>query len=231
MNRIIPVILVFVFMSGLFVAVGNSVSAAELVENSWTKKTPMNTERTRFGVTVVNDLIYVIGGTNGGYSVVNECYNPKSDSWTTLAPMPTQRAMFAIVAYQDKIYCMGGITENYDGPMVARSLDINEVYDTTTDSWSTKAPLPFSGSSQAQVIDGKIFVITQDFLYTYDPDADSWTTKTSIPTSIIHNEFSVTLDNKLLIVSTVTWQDIYNSEQKIILFEHVILGTCVIKFF
>ena len=220
MNKIVPFMLIFFFINGSFIVAFNPVLASELVENSWTEKTSMNTERSRFGVTVVNDFIYVIGGgTNGEYSAVNERYNPKLDSWTTLSSMPTPRSMFAIAAYQDKIYCMGGITANYAGPMVARGLDVNEVYDITTDSWSTKAPLPFSGYSQAHVIDGKIFVITQDFLYMYDPVTDSWTTKTSMPTSIMYNAFSVILDNKLLIVSTVTFYDIYNSEQKTIIYD------------
>jgi N-acetylneuraminic acid mutarotase len=62
-----------------------------------------------------------------------------------------------------------------------------EVYDPVTNSWSTKATLPFNESSQAHAINGKIFVLennnlqTYGDLYMYNPVADTCIKKTSIP--------------------------------------------------
>ncbi|MDR2700633.1 MAG: hypothetical protein LBC12_07565 [Nitrososphaerota archaeon] len=147
-------------------------------------KTPMSQTRFSLGVVAVDGKVYAIGGfTNSGYLDLNEQYDLVTDTWTTLTSMPTPRNDFAIVACQGKIYCMGGITSNGNSWF---KCGVNEVYDVVTDSWSTKASLPFNGSGvTAHAADGKIFVLNARTLYMYDPSADSWTEKTSMPTIIM----------------------------------------------
>jgi len=196
MNKIIPFMLLFFFISATFATAFTSVSASELVEDSWNTMAPMNHARAHLGVVAVDSKIYAIGGSlavvpilNDGtlnasiYMATNECYDPKTNTWITLTSMPTPRYDFAIAAYEGKIYCIGGYGYTEKG-LTYSPLTVNEAYDIATDSWSTKAAIPFSGGrTEAQVVDGKIFVIDEDLntLFMYDPVTDLWITKTSMP--------------------------------------------------
>ncbi|MCL1977753.1 MAG: hypothetical protein FWG55_06625 [Candidatus Bathyarchaeota archaeon] len=197
-------ILLFFLICGLFVAVFYPLLTSGSVENSWHTKASMNQARAGLGVAVVDGKIYALGGYTTYDSVpadcvgTNERYDPKTDTWITLKPMPTPRMSFVIAAYEGKIYCMGGYNRN-DGNTVATSFKVNEVYDTVTDSWSTKADIPFFGSAQTHVVDGKIFVTHGygDALFMYDPVTDVWTQKTSIPYSG-QGRVSAVVDSKIV---------------------------------
>ncbi|MDR2719474.1 MAG: hypothetical protein LBC03_01540 [Nitrososphaerota archaeon] len=99
MNKFIPFMLLFFFISGTFTSSFTPVSASELVEDSWNTKTPSpNPERQAFEVVTVEGKIYAIGGfyyTETPYHIVgsvlvenylgtNERYDPVTDTWTTL---------------------------------------------------------------------------------------------------------------------------------------------------
>ena len=194
--------IVLFFICGLFATIVYPVLAFGYGDNSWQTKAPMSQARTGLGVAVVDGKIYAIGGytehdddvpVNGVGT--NERYDPETDTWITLTPMPTPRGNFAIAAYEGKIYCIGG----YDrGNIYATSIKdfvVNEVYDTVTDSWSTKADAPSFSITQANVVDGKIFAIKYSTLYIYDPVADSWTNKTGLP---IGGYVSAVIDSKIV---------------------------------
>jgi hypothetical protein len=103
-TSIIALLLIFSFsLSACYIPL---VTATE---DSWTTKEPMLTARSRFGIAVVEDKIYAIGGRGAeGVLATNEEYDPASDTWTTKEPMPTLRCDFAIAVYDDKIYTFGG---------------------------------------------------------------------------------------------------------------------------
>jgi N-acetylneuraminic acid mutarotase len=211
MRKVIPFIILFFLISNSFITF-NPVSAQKLVEDSWNTKTPMTQGRYNLGVIAVDGKIYAIGGEIGFVSYVNtnECYDPKTDKWSTLKSMPTPKKQFAIAAYQGKIYCMGGVVDHTtwpDGSLFSEiTCSLNEVYDITTNSWSTKAPMPINGSYnlQAHVVDDKIFVISGFDLFIYDPITDIWTKKIGIAEN---SEYwnggyysnSVTVDSKILV--------------------------------
>ena len=106
-------------------------------------------------------------------------------------------------------------------------MDVNEVYDIATDSWSTKTPLPVSDAyMQACVVDSKIFVVTDVALYVYDPVNDSWTNITNTPTTSITHAFSAMVNNKIIIVDQATSSsEIYgggfrtNVEMKVMIYD------------
>ena len=171
----------------------------------------MSQDRFGLGVVVVEDKIYAIGGYGvDGYMNTNECYDPKTDTWVALKPMPTSRCSFAIVAHQGKIYCMGGAVDSFitSGFTVQIVCGTNEVYDTATNSWSTKALMPFNRTQlQAHVVADKIFVIDGTAgmtgeLYQYDPATDSWTKKTSLPTSN-YGLVSAVIDDKIIVTGGI----------------------------
>ena len=188
------------------------VSGVSIAENTWVLKAPMNDSKSAFGVAVVNNKIFAIGGSTengstahsiydvvGGIVATNEQYNPVFDEWIFKSPMPTPRYLFAMAAYGNRIYCIGGIS---NGSITG----LNEVYDTTTDTWETKTPMPTARDDlRANVADGKIYLIggypNRVINEVYDPATDSWATKTPFPTEVV-NYASVVMGNKIFIISS-----------------------------
>jgi N-acetylneuraminic acid mutarotase len=197
MSKTVPFMLLFFFISGSFVAAFNPVLASGSVGDSWYTKASMSQARSGLGAVEVDGKIYAIGGyTNSGYVGTNERYDPMTNKWTILEPMPTPRSSFAIVAYDGKIYCIGG--EIFEGDL-GTIFAVNEVYDIATNSWNTKAALPFNGCAMGQVVNGKIFVMSYgNDLYMYDPVTDSWTAKASKHVYGYGNTLSM-LDNMLVV--------------------------------
>jgi hypothetical protein len=219
MRKSVALLLVFVFLTASCIMVKPAFSSAVDAENTWTQKAPMHQARAGLGVVAVNGKIYAIGGTHatgqyppdafsGLFLGTNEEYDPETDTWTAKAPMPTPRDYFAIAAYQNKIYCIGGAGGyTVDGQIgywhSYSTSGVNEVYDTVTDTWETKKPLPLAGMQiQAHVINDKIYVIRWSYVYVYDPENDSWTNKTRMPQP--HPDYdsspvSAAIDNKIIV--------------------------------
>jgi len=206
MKKFISFMLLFLSINGLTITPFSSVSIVGLVEDSWTTKTSMSQPRWNMGIAVVEGNIYAIGGipaTPGVYSDnvgTNERYDPKTDTWTTLKPMPTPREDFTIFAYQNKIYCIGGIIRVPDyGGMIFEGVDVTEVYDIATDSWSTKSS-SFNIGGITKVVNGQIFIVSFNQLYKYDIATDSSTVKTipGNPSYLI--SATVVVDDKILFI-------------------------------
>jgi N-acetylneuraminic acid mutarotase len=157
---------------------------------TWTTKTPLPQVRSAAGCGVVNDSVYVIGGSSGGTSLhnTNYVYDPITDSWATKTPMPTPRSQLGCAVVRDKIYAIGGFVGG-----IQTDTNLVEVYDPVTDSWVTKTPMPTSRYAFAiAVVANKIYVMggmlpVVATVEEYDPSADTvggtpWKTKTSMPT-------------------------------------------------
>ncbi len=191
--------------------------AYSLQENSWTSKAPLPREAEGFGVAVVHEKIYVIGGWT-----LNEVYDPASNLWTTIVPMPTPRVHFGIAVFNNKIHIMGGQNDEYmlTTPMMNYQFEvvtgITEVYDPATNTWETKTSMPTPRNHlQANVVGGKIYLIGGehqekiDYAYTehssnltevYDIQTDTWTTMTPIPNAV-YNYASAVVNDKIYIIS------------------------------
>ena len=86
-----------------------------------------------------------------------------------------------------KIYAIGGRLRHNFGS----NLNFNEEYDTTSDTWSMKAPLPTTRSGiSAAVLNGRVYVFggegrggTFDETEAYDPATDSWEQVAPMPTA------------------------------------------------
>jgi hypothetical protein len=209
------------------------VTGISAIEDSWVSKEPMSQPRAGLGVVIVADKIYAIGGVKpipnqyplDEYLGTNEEYDPATNTWTTKASMPTPRGGFAIAAYQDKIYCFGGVVgmemvEPQLGPYW-RSVycNVNEVYDTITGIWETKAAIPVNGSVyQAHVIENRIYIITSSVIYVYDPEADSWASKTHLPASAKSAPASAALDNQIFVTGEFSTGKPLLYEQKMLIY-------------
>jgi hypothetical protein len=150
----------------------------------WTYKASMPTPRTVFAIAAYQNKIYCIGGrsivgsVNGGYTGVNEVYDPATDTWETKAPMPTARGWLQANVVNGKIYLIGG----------APNGTLNEVYDPATDTWATKAPMPTGASSYASaVFDNKIYIIggfSSNLNQIYEPTIDKWSLGAPPPSGV-----------------------------------------------
>lgn len=184
MKRTVVAIL-FVFLMASCLIEVKPVSATSPTENSWTTKTPMPQAIPGCKAAVVDGKIYVMGGS------ANYEYNPVADNWTARKPMPTPRLFFGIAVYQNKIYTIGGRNDV--------SYSVNEVYDPSTDTWETKQPMPAGASDlDANVVDGRIYLICKNQNEVYDISNDSWTTSTPMPYPVCAYASAV-LNNKIYV--------------------------------
>ena len=186
---------------------------SQLVEDSWAAKTAMPQGGAVYGAATVNGKIYAFGAYiyNGTVFPTSEEYDPASDTWTKKPPMPTLRINFATTVYENKIYTIGGqqrpMRNSSDAPV-----NMVEVYDPATDSWSTKTALPTPRAyMQAGFANGKIYVFggwtnpespTYGYVNAteiYNPQTDTWSLGAAIPYPI-HSYALATLDNKIYLM-------------------------------
>ncbi|MFC1540089.1 kelch repeat-containing protein [Gemmatimonadota bacterium] len=127
---------------------------------------------------VMNDLLYVAGGSSGGTQQVGhlEAYDPAIGNWTSLEPMPTHRQGAVGGAIDGKFYVAGGFA--------SVSLDVLEAFDPGTNDWTTLRPMPTARNFAASaVINGRLYIVggesdgtLTDVFEVYDPASDNWHT-------------------------------------------------------
>ena len=78
--------------------------------NTWEMLAPMREARGRFGIAVVNNKVYAIGGSNGSTELATvEVLDPENATkWKTIASLPLARSNSGVCALGSKIYCIGG---------------------------------------------------------------------------------------------------------------------------
>jgi hypothetical protein len=115
----------------------------------------MPTARQGLGTSVVNGVIYAVGGfDNAGRPLGTvEAYDSPSDTWTTKASMPTARALLGTSVVNGVIYAMGGSDSTGSSATV-------EAYDPASDTWTTKASMP-TGRLElgTSVVNGVLYAI------------------------------------------------------------------------
>jgi N-acetylneuraminic acid mutarotase len=191
-----------VVVSGKIYAVGGLNGNASLgateeynpITNEWVTKTSMPTPRSGFAIAVYQNKIYVIGGTISGNEYVgnNEVYDPLTNTWVTKASMPTPRADLCANTVNDNIYLIGG--KMYSSTNNYTETSINEVYNTKTNTWETKSPLPTAVQGYASaLLNGKIYIMGGSRQHTsestvminanqeYNVQNDSWGKATPLP--------------------------------------------------
>jgi hypothetical protein len=115
--------------------------------------------------------------------------------WVSMTAMPTPRIYAAVVAIGSRFYVMGG--EPTSSPMIpAPALTTVEVFDASTGTWSTGAPLPVPLEYLSAInVNGKIYVFgggagglsvcyTSLSAYVFDPQSNAWTTLAAPPMPI-----------------------------------------------
>lgn len=76
----------------LFILGATSIEKYDLRTNTWTQVANMSGRRLQFGVAVLEDRLYVVGGRDGLKTLNTvECYDLKKKVWTLMPPMSTHR--------------------------------------------------------------------------------------------------------------------------------------------
>lgn len=158
--------------------------------NNWTTKASMPTARCEIQANVVDEKIYVIGGrgTDGGVVAVNEVYDPVADMWSTKTSIPTPVTSYTSAVVDGKIYVISGYTPVANTTFKSR-VNLNQIYDPKTDTWSLGTPLPnnqtsiSAGATTGVMASKRIYVMGDGLNQIYDPSNDSWTDGTPIPNS------------------------------------------------
>jgi len=160
--------------------------------SSWIEKQPMPSSRDYFATATYQNKIYCIGGRSNGPSAANEAYNPLNNSWESKQAMPTPRHGLDANVVNDKIYLISGLVPdnrwsnvNVDVYTTYRLTNVTEEYDPSTDTWTTKSPIPMAVAHYSSaVIDSKIYVFSsninqhtgldESLTQIYDPTTDTW---------------------------------------------------------
>jgi N-acetylneuraminic acid mutarotase len=180
------------------------------ITDTWQSKTPMPTSILSASANVVNGKIYVISGYTSDYETIglNQVYDIANDSWTTKTSIPTPVVSCASAASGGKIFIMGGQNQYLRDNM---NVNLNQVYDPATDSWSLGAPLPTlvlgarAGATTGVMAPERIYIFGgglngeiggTNATQVYNPHSNSWTYGADMPIERV--AFSVAVVNDLL---------------------------------
>jgi N-acetylneuraminic acid mutarotase len=172
----------------------------------------MPTVRWNLGAaTGTNGLIYAIGGYYNYDSPpqlsANEAYDPATNQWTEEAPMPTARLSLGVVAVPDgRIFAIGGESGIPPWPV----FDTVEVYQPSTNTWSTEASLPESRSGFGATLgsDGNIYLfggyttgrVPDNLAYAYNPITNTWSSLPNLPASVAYSQAVTGPSGKMYVI-------------------------------
>lgn len=158
--------------------------------NRWTPAHSMAAARFDHTATLLpSGKVLVVGGLAGplpfGSLASSELYDPTTDSWSASAPMRVSRARQTATLLQDgRVLVVGGLSLVVrEGGLVPSVATGAEVYDPTSNRWSTTAQVGFDRLDQTATLlaDGRVLVAgghgdvtTFNSTEIYDPSADRW---------------------------------------------------------
>uniref|UniRef100_A0A8C1GCW5 Kelch-like family member 4 n=1 Tax=Cyprinus carpio TaxID=7962 RepID=A0A8C1GCW5_CYPCA len=142
---------------GSLYAVGQGSTTIEkydLRTNRWIQVGSMNGRRLQFGVAVIDNKLYVVGGRDGlKTSNMVECYNPITKVWSTMPPMSTHRHGLGIAVLEGPMYAVGG----HDGWSYLNTV---ERWDPQARQWNYVASMSTPRSTVGvTALNGKLFAV------------------------------------------------------------------------
>ena len=156
----------------------SSVEIYNPITNQWTEAAPMHSPRDYFGCAVLDDHIYVAGGSNeDGISNTFERYSIADNAWEILPMMSKPRRNVGLVALGEYLYAIGGFDRRHT------IFNMVERFRPGDTEWHSCAPMLFPRCRAGYVaLDGYIYAIggekelgqTGKTLERYDPKTDSW---------------------------------------------------------
>ena len=170
-------------------------------DEDWKLITHIPTPRMDFATVVVDNKVYLIGGTlsknvNGPLGISTaEVYDAQTNTWQRLTDMPTPRTIARAAVVNGILYVFGGFSskdrffQNWTLPVIV------EAYNPATDTWIPKKDMPVSRINfDVGVVAGKVYLIggttgfgegheeRMDRVDVYDPATDTWAKGPKMPT-------------------------------------------------
>ena len=140
------------------------VEAYDPKTDTWMTRAKMPTRRDYFGVGVISNRIYLIGGRGwpqvgklgGSFLPVTEEYNPKTNRWQKRNDILDLRLYSSTVVVGEQIYLIGGFVWQNG---IRKDPATVDAYNPETDEWSRVPPMltgktPFG----VAIVKGKIYV-------------------------------------------------------------------------
>ncbi|MGH7583095.1 MAG: Kelch repeat-containing protein [Gemmatimonadales bacterium] len=141
--------------------------------------------------------LYVLGGPQSEASNAFYAYDPASAEWAQLPSPPHGHWFGGFAAIGAKLYAVGGQEGDPDGYAFNVELD---VFDPSTGSWTTGAPLPAALIGGAAVSNGLLAFIgshdssppSDEIAYIYNPSSDTWqtVTDTNFPSQVNYASYT-----------------------------------------
>lgn len=129
---------------------------------SWQNSPNTFNARTEHSSVVYNGRLYLIGGTNGTNSFLNDVQyaqinaNGSLGAWNTTTSFSTARHLHRSVVYNGYLYILGGVNSSYLTDVQYAPINANG----TLGAWSSTTNLPSARSSQAAVVyNGYIYIL------------------------------------------------------------------------
>ncbi|XP_017569285.1 kelch-like protein 28 [Pygocentrus nattereri] len=151
--------------------------------DSWIGLAPLNVPRCEFGIAVLDQKVYVVGGiathmrqgiSYRRHESTVEKWDPDSNTWSSVERMAECRSTLGVVVLAGELYALGG----YDGQYYLQSV---EKYVNKVKEWQPVAAMTKSRSCFATaVLDGMIYAIGgygpahMNSVERYDPSKDAW---------------------------------------------------------
>ena len=224
---------VFIFKKsigiGIIIFIFLMMQMESVAANDWELITEIPTKRKNFTTAVVDNKIYLIGGTifnnwNGpfGLSIV-EVYDPQTNSWQRVADMPTLRTSPQAAVVDSIIYVFGGFNGKDNRGVNLKFPTVVDAYNPQTDTWVRKQDMPVPRFNFGLgVVAGKIYLIggspgiapeeeqRTDRVDIYDPATDTWGKGRKMPTR--RDPFSVKVVNDhIYVIGGYGWPQIPNN--------------------
>ncbi|XP_055335963.1 kelch-like protein diablo [Paramacrobiotus metropolitanus] len=157
--------------------------------NEWEEVAPLQVPRSCHGTAVLNDRIYVAGGSyfddNGDLTKLSsvECFDPQTNSWQFVAALPVALDDVTMVGFKDRLYVFGG--DSGESEAVVRLSNKVFCYDPVVNAWSELADMPTARRWCSACVSpsGLIYVMGGDVgkpdisvrcTEAYDPTANKW---------------------------------------------------------
>ncbi|XP_008183072.2 kelch-like protein 3 [Acyrthosiphon pisum] len=174
-----------VFALGGTVSYFSSLRSVDMLDLSsespcWKPTVQMLNKRRWFGVGVINDNLYAVGGSNNGGDSQDsaEVFDYKTQKWRMVSSMATRRSGLGVGVLNDLLYVVGG--HNYSS---MSGLDTVECYHPSFDTWKPVAKMCVCRTDAGVgVLDGVLYVVggrgesnIHRSVETYRPSIGVWT--------------------------------------------------------
>ncbi|XP_060874127.1 kelch-like protein 2 isoform X2 [Metopolophium dirhodum] len=160
-----------------------SVDVLDLSSESpcWKSSVEMLVKRNSFGVGVINNKLYAVGGHNDRDGSLDsaEVFDYNSQEWRMISSMSTRRCGLGVAVLNNLLYAIGG-----EGECREDALETVECYDPSLDTWTEVEDMFLCRSRVGVgVLDGVLYAVgghnglkTRSSCQAYRPSTDDWTT-------------------------------------------------------